>query len=136
MANPAGVPKNCTDNEIWDAPFSFKLGASGAVAAKSLPRDIRDIVKTANPGEYQILLRERWGDAKSVVSPGGVVGFNAQGITATVNRGQVTADNSNVASPSVTFVTLTESGGVQAPANLALDVVVFGTLSLRNSSVK
>jgi hypothetical protein len=132
MANPAGVPKNSSDNEIWDLPFSFTVVAAGAVSAAagqapSLPKEIRSIAKTANAGEYLVTMREKWVE---------VVGFQAQGVSATVNRGQLTADAVASSPPTFTFVTLTETAGAQSAANLANPTKVFGTVSLRNSNVK
>lgn len=126
MANPNGSPKMSNDAGIWDLPFSFTVGAAGAVTAKSLPQEIRDITLGV-AGTYTISLRGRWI---------GLVGYSIHGISTTYNRCQVTADNSAAASPNVVFTTATESAGVLTTGNLANPTVVVGTLSLRNDRVK
>ena len=125
MANPTGVPKMSSDANVQDVYFKFTVGAAGAVTEKDFSTDIKDITLGV-AGTYTVALRERWTD---------LADYSINGISATYNECQVTANNvANASAPGVTFTTATESSGTLTTGNLANGTQIRGRLELRNGA--
>ncbi len=128
MPNPRGYLLNVNDQDIWVLPFSFTIGAAGAITSKSLPREIRDITRTG-AGAYTTFLRERgW------VEP---LGFDVHAIVAAKNEGQIVAlDLNNALTPGFNWVLFVESAGTHAAADAGNPATIYGSVTLRNKLTK
>ncbi len=125
-ANPTGEERHSDDRQIWDLWFDFTVGASGAVTALGRSREILDIAKTANAGEYLVTLRGTWCSYR---------GSRIEAILAAASDCHV-SDLTNLFSttaPSFLFVTQVESSGTFTTGNLTNGTKVFGSVTLCNS---